>query len=321
MDLWYATLPAPFARQIKAVAEEPVIGGLRYNIGCHTPWSPQETVKRVLAAAGSKELWLDLKGGQLRVERWSLPPAGQIILNHKIIKLGLPAKILFRHEDEWLDIAAYDGNEIFVDPVPGKVIGQGQAANIRTEELILDSYLTKADTEFIEAGNAMGIHRFMLSYVEKESDIASVFDLDPKAIIAAKIETPKGLDFVREIYPSYNREVRLLAACDDLYINIGQEDEMLDALYRIVDADPKAIAASRLFMSLQYQDRPALSDLSHYRLLQAMGYKSFMLSDSLCARGPAFLRVAEWLKKSDKGERKQCWWNDVRDHIKRFGFR
>lgn len=318
--MWYATLPSPFARQFEAVVEAPIIRGLRYNIGCQTPWSPHETVNRVLAAVGSKELWLDLKGGQLRVDRWSIPPEGQIILNHRIIKLGLPAQILFRHDDEWLNIADYEGNEIFVDPVPGKVIGQGQAANIRTSELVLDGYLTEKDVEYVEAGCQAGIHRFMLSYVEKESDIASVLDLDPKAKIVAKIETLKGLDFVRENYASYNREVRLLAASDDLYINISKEENMLDALYLIVQADDEAIAASRLFLSLQNADKPELGDLSHYRLLQAMGYKSFMLSDGLCARSDAFRRVAVLLTRLEKDSGGKSWWQDVRSHIKRLGF-
>ncbi len=318
MDLWYATLPAPHLRQMAVVAKEPLIEGVRYNIGSRTLWNPSETIDRILMVVRKKEFWLDLKGGQPRVERWSIPPAGQIILNHKIISLDLPAEILFRHEDEWLDIVAFKGNEIFVDPPP-RVTGQGQAANIRGTNLKFDGYLTAEDIAFIEAGRDIGIHRYMLSYVEKASDIEALLALDPKAEIVAKIETSKGLDFVLNVYPSFDQKVRLLAACDDLYINIG-EDMMLDALYSIVSANPKAIAASRLFPSLQDAKKVSLSDLSHYYLLQAMGYRSFMLSDRLCAHPESFFRAIKQLKRLKESNYQPAWRESVRHYIERFGF-
>lgn len=314
----YATLPAPQLRQMATVAREPLIGGVRFNIGARTPYGEKEALQRILAAIGNKEFWLDLKGRQPRIVQWAVPTYGDIVLNHRIKSLDLPAEIVLRN-DTTTNIVAFDGNRIFVDPQPTKAVGAGQAVNIHGTNLEIEGYFTEEDIRFVEVGKDMGIHRYMLSYVEQESDIAGMIELDPMAQIIAKIETPEGLEFVERVYPSFGGSVRLMAALDDMYLNIGPDKTAIfKALETIISADPNAIAASRLFLSLMDNGTVSLPDLTHFCFLEAMGYQSFMLSDNLCKDSEAFRRTMAVIRQYNERQKPKEMQDRVRDYLKRF---
>jgi pyruvate kinase len=293
-----ATLPPPHQpEKLKAVAEHPLIAEARFNVGMRTPYSPKETLERLLAVMDGKPLWVDLKGRQLRIMQWAVPAYGDIILNHAV-KVDLPARIEFR-DGQFSEIVEVRGNRIFVDPDPPAALGRGQSVNIHGSNLEIDGYLTKEDKAYIKAARELGIHKYMLSFVEETQDIEDVFALDSKAEMIAKIESLKGLEFSRtQSFHEYLGLdiVRPMAARDDLYANIGDDKyRIFAALQSIIDSTSEAIVASRLCESLRKSAEPSLSDLADLMLLRQMGYREFMLSDELCKDTGAFMRAMDVL--------------------------
>ena len=278
------TLPSPHKLDlVERMYSHPAVSGARYNVGARTVYSPINALNIVncIATKHHKKLWVDLKGRQLRITKWADPSYGEIELNNEI-EVDLPAKIFFRG-NHWSNIVAYKGNQIVIDPEPKYALGAGQAVNIHGENLkVKGSYLTEIDREYIKAARQLGIHDYMLSFVEEERDMEEVLALDPFARMILKIESPKGLEYVAN---HYNKKYRLMAARDDLMLNIGDnKTQILPALEMLVQKDPSAIAASHLFTSLDSQGYLGLTDISDLRLLQLMGYKEFMLSDGVSHR-------------------------------------
>lgn len=284
-----ATLPsADHMAQATRIATHPLVGGVRYNAGIRCSLGQdrsgvEATLRRIqkLVSDAGRLLWVDLKGRQLRITKWADPSFGDIILNREI-EVDLPATIFFRG-NEWSTLTAIDGNRIFVDPNPEHALGAGQAVNVIGSNLsILGDYLTETDKIWIEAANALGIHQFMLSFVEQKSDVQEVLAIDPLAQLVLKIESTHGLEFVRSAPEGAFKTHRLMAARDDGMINIGENKaEYLKAMQLLIEKDPKAIAASHILTSIERNGYLGLTDLSDIRLLQLMGYKDFMLSDGV----------------------------------------
>src|SRR3989344_6488016 len=96
-----ATLPPVYREQLLfQIVSHPTVYAVRYNTGVDSPYSPYETVRRAkeLADRYEKPLYLDLKGRQLRILEWSVPPYGSVVLNHRIQVNG-PAQVYFRGDD------------------------------------------------------------------------------------------------------------------------------------------------------------------------------------------------------------------------------
>jgi hypothetical protein len=293
----YATLPAPHRdKQLKTVAEHPLVDALRFNTGTRVHTNPIETLEIFLDACKGKEFWLDLKGRQLRITRWAVPGFGDIVLNHEI-EVNLPVEIYFRREEKSI-IRKINGNKIYIDPPPPKAVGAGQAINIPSDSLKIKGYFTEEDLEYIEAASKLGINNFLLSFVEEEQDILRLIELVPNANIIAKIESRKGLDFVRNFYSNVKYKPTLMAARDDLFINIGEDKtDIFPALKMILQKDPYAIVASRLFTSLEDNTEISLSDLSDFELMKSMGFNACLLSDGLCSGEKSFLNAMSVLKQ------------------------
>lgn len=292
------TLPPPHLKSMREVAANPNIDFFRVNTGVKTPYSPKEMLQKILEHVPKEKLWIDIKGRQLRIEMWAVYPLGDIMLNRDV-KVDLPAKIYFRN-DEVSTIVEIQGRKIFVDPGPKYYVGAGQAVNIIGHNFeVVGDYLTDTCKRYIEAGSELGIHKYMLSFLEKPSDVAEVLAIDPDAEICGKIESLPGLELIKndcylfEKNANVRPNIRLMAARDDLFINIGTDKKKIfEALKLIIRQDPKAIAASRILTSLEKGDHDlALSDLSDIYLLKEMGYTSLLLSDGLSSN-PAILRQA-----------------------------
>lgn len=301
-----ATLPPPHQpERLKAVAEHPLVAEGRFNVGMRTPYTPKETLERLLAVMNGKPLWIDLKGRQLRIMQWAVPAYGDIILNHAI-KVDLPARIQFR-DGQSSEIVEVRGNRIFVDPDPPSALGRGQSVNIHGANLEIDGYLTREDKAYIKAAKELGIHRYMLSFVEGGQDIEDVFALDSNAEMIAKIESLKGLAYIGTL--EFNEYVALdivrpMAARDDLYANIGDDKyRIFTALQSIICCTSEAIVASRLCESLRKSAEPSLPDLADLMLLRQLSYREFMLSDELCKDTDAFLRAMATLAALDERTR------------------
>lgn len=281
-----STLPSAHNTDlIERMYSHPSIDGARYNVGIRTTYTPLAVLSylKKVAEKHNKGLWIDLKGRQLRITKWADPTYGDIELNHEL-EVDLPAKVFFRG-NEWSNVVAVEGNRIVVDPDPKHAVGAGQAINIIGNNLrIKGDYLTATDKQYIEAAKRLGIHDYMLSFVEQEEDLQAVRSLDPNSRLVLKIESPQGLTYTAQNY-SVGRDGNLMAARDDLMINIGDNKaEMLNALELIVQRDPDAIAASHIFTSLSTLGYLTMADISDLRLLHDMGYKHFMFSDDVSHR-------------------------------------
>lgn len=281
-----ATLPSADKRGlVDRIFSHPLIQGARYNVGIRCPYETKQTLEIVKSVADKykKKLWIDLKGRQLRIEKWADPSYGDIELNHDI-EVETPAKIIFRggHES---NITHVKGNKIYVNPNPEQAVGAGQAVNVLGNDFkIKGDYLTKRDIEYMKVAKDLDIHDYMLSFVENYQDVKDVRKLDKHSNLVLKIESLPGLKFVAQEFISLPG-FQLMAARDDLFTNIGDNKfETLKALELILEKDPYAICASHIFSSLDSLGHINMADISDLKLMKDMGYQNFMLSDEISHR-------------------------------------
>jgi pyruvate kinase len=285
-----ATLPAVHQeRLLTQIVQHPLVNEVRYNTGVISAYSPKETLTRVLALSEryEKRLWVDLKGRQLRITEWAVPNYGKIVLNHEI-EVDYPAKVYFRGNDS-SELKVVRGNVIYVDPPPRYAVGNGQAINIHSDNLRIKGYFTSEDLAYIAAACELGVNNFMLSFVETISDVTEFQSFWQKhssnsnVNIVLKIESPKGLEFINRFDLGSIANCALMAARDDLMINIGpNKAKILLALEQIIKRDSQAIVASRIFAGLENGGAVSMGDLADLALMQRLGYRRFMLSDGIC---------------------------------------
>lgn len=284
-----ATLPL-LPRYRYDISRNPLVDGLRYNTVMPLDVDIPTAVRQLVNVAERKPLWIDLKTRQLRITRFAYLPYAYVELSHRI-SVRLPAMICFK--DCTVDIeSVVDGDKLILAERPLRVVGAGEPVNILHPSLEIEGFITDRDRSFIMAARDNGIHNYMLSFVEKREDIEELLALDPDASIIAKIESKRGLQFARDVYSDIKAPINLMAARDDLYINMGERPvEILEALRLILAKDPDAIVASRLLTSLLEHDDVSMGDISDLHMLHMMGFSSFMLSDEICRIREAFKKV------------------------------
>jgi pyruvate kinase len=288
-----ATLPL-YPKYRTDVAAHPLVTALRFNTVTPLDTSIQATVDDLLRVASPKPLWLDLKARQLRITQFAYLPGSYVTVNHKI-RVDTPCTVYFRDCTSTLE-RVLEGDKLLLTR-PERVVGQGESINILDDSLEVDGFLTEQDCEYVAAFARRDQHRYMLSFAQSRGDCEALWALDPRAEIIAKIEDRRGLRFVAEEYPVMLRKPRLMLAADDLYIHMGEDKtRILSALHQIIAADPKAIAASRLFTSLHDPERDrlnevSLGDLAYLWLLESLGYRTLMLSDEICRLRDVFAAV------------------------------
>jgi len=273
------TIP-PYAPFIDEVISHPIVSGIRLNTVMPVKDKLEDVIKRLdeKAKKHSKELWVDLKCRQLRIGTYGVPPFTEIQLTHNI-KVNTPVKAYFSDGRESATVLKVDGNKLIMQAGPKKVVGPGESINIIHPSLTIEGYFTDTDKRYIEAGNKANVHNYMLSFVESQQDIDELYKLDPEASIVAKIESAKGLNFVAN---HYNGKSRLMAARGDLFVELTKPHYIITAVELIVNKNPNAIAASRIFNSLSYSLEPSCEDIGDVDNLMRMGYKTLMLGDDVC---------------------------------------
>jgi hypothetical protein len=286
------TIPGPQnIAQIKAITKYPLVDAYRFNTGVRVPYPPQETLERLLDLVG-ENLWVDLKGRQLRIIQWADPAFGEILLNHEI-EVDLPAHAHFRGDDV-CELTSFRGNQIFVYPNPKYALGAGQALNIHGDNLVIKGYLTDEDFLYLEAAKKLGVNKLMLSFVESNDDIQLVKAICPDAEMYLKIESTKGMEFVNSEYDPKMGKIHLMAARDDLFTNLKSPLDIIPALRLMVEKDPEALVASRLLTSLIRTEEISLADIADIYLLDQMGYQNFMFCDNLCSNPGRFQRAMQF---------------------------
>ena len=329
-----STIP-PYAPYLGDLAIHPLIEAVRLNTVMPVQGKLKDLLIELEKIFKAKPIWVDLKCRQIRVSygtvfkapttpkkytidgkdyvtdpsaprgmgRIVAPPWAFIKIDRKI-KLDLthgPVKIWFGDGAESAHIVEINnGDELIMLEGPKRNIGGGEAINIVHPSLEIEGFFTDRDLEYIDAAKEADMHHYMLSFVECEDDINQLLKLDPQAIIAAKIESKKGVDFAKgfkDLVASYHDgkyigwrkkvtwdNVRLMAARGDLYNELAMRraEKILAPMVIIAKQDPNAILASRIFNSLVDSPRPACSDVTDIAYALTLGYKSFMIGDDIC---------------------------------------
>ncbi|MFW5746602.1 MAG: pyruvate kinase, partial [Nanoarchaeota archaeon] len=260
------------------VARHPLVSGVRLNTVMPTKGKLEDVLKRMQDQAQGKDIWIDLKGRQLRVEGYWVPPFTEIQVSHEV-ELDAPATAYFRDGKEHATVVAVKKDRLILDGGIRRIIGPGESVNIPDASLRIHGYLTDLDKRYIEAAENTGIKTYMLSFVEQGADLASlgIDDLD----VIAKIESKAGLGFARS--SAYRAEpVRLMAARGDLYVEVERPHQIAGAVRSIIDADPAAIVGSRILESMAQGPEPSCQDISDIAYLMSIGYKTYMLGDHVC---------------------------------------
>lgn len=294
-----ATLPPVMSSRFHRISSLGYLDAFRLNTGMVTALSPLEEIKALKEMLPTgKPVWIDLKCYQLRVTHWAVPTYGKIILNREIEHISLPAKVSFRGDD-WTNITAVKGRQLFVDPPPRHAIGNGQAVNIIADELkIKGDFLLPRDEEYIKASQDLGFTSlFMLSYVQNENQVQSVKEKYPNCVWGLKIEDMAGLEYLTSMQRCLS-STTLVIARDDLFTNLKGVEKfsmIFDAVSQAISIDPGTIVASRLFTSLAHGGELSLGDLTDYRWLKDCGVVNFMLCDSLSDEVKSIIKATKIL--------------------------
>jgi hypothetical protein len=282
------TIP-PYAAFLPEVAAHPLVCGLRLN----TVMPLAEPVPEVLSrlAALGPPLWVDLKGRQLRVVEAAVPPFTAVRVSHRI-RVHTPADAFFDDGRQHARIVAVDGDRLILEDGPRRVIGPGESVNVVHPSLRIEGTLTETDRAYLAAMKELGLRRVLLSYVECAEDAAEVRGLLPEAELLLKIETRRGLDFARAHRAALGH---LVAARGDLYVEVLEPHRIVGAVRAILEADPEAVAASRLFPSLAHHPVPEATDIGDAAFLMALGYRTFLLGDDVCLRRDSVLAALNLL--------------------------
>jgi pyruvate kinase len=295
------TIP-PYASFIDEVAAHPIVSGLRLNTVMPLRESQRDVLERlskIKAASRGRSyvpLWVDLKGRQLRVAEPALPPFTEIKLSHAI-QVQTPVDAYFSDGNERARVAAVDGNRLIMEDGPRRIVGPGESVNIIHPSLQIEGTLTETDHAYLVAMKELGLTKVMLSYVESSADVDEVKRLLPNAEVVSKIETQKGLDFARKEKAKHGQ---LMAARGDLYVEVIQPHRIIPALKTIIQADPKAIVASRILDSLAWTPVPVSADISDVAFLMEIGYRTFMLGDQVCMKRDSVIEALNVLWEMGK---------------------
>ena len=272
------TLPpyAPFAEE---VARHPLVAGFRLNTVMPLAGeTPREALAR-LSALGPP-LWVDLKGRQLRVVEAAVPPFTAVRVSHRL-RVPTPCDVFFGDGREAARLLAVDGDRLVLDEGPRRVIGPGESVNVVHPGLEVEGTLTGSDRAYLAAMRDLGLTTAMLSFVEKEEDVAELVAELPGAEPMLKVESRRGLAFAGR---HGARLGRLVAARGDLFVEVREPHRLVGALRDVIAADPDAVAASRLFPALSRTPVPVASEVCDAAFLLALGYRTFLLGDEVCLR-------------------------------------
>ena len=279
----------PYAPFLSELTAHPLVGGLRLNTVMPLAETPGEVLARI--AGSGKPLWIDLKGRQLRVAAAAVPPFTEVRLSHRI-RVRTPADAFFDDGREHARVVAVDGDRLILEDGPRRVIGPGESVNVVDPSLEIDGTLTDTDRAYLEAMKAAGLRKVMLSYAESPEDVEEVRALLPDAEVVLKIESRRGLALAAKHGASLGR---LMAARGDLYVEVVEPHRIVGALRAVIQADPEAIAASRLFPSLARHPVPEASDVTDAAFLMALGYRTFLLGDEVCLRRDSVMEALNLL--------------------------
>ena len=258
----------------------------------------RETQREVLQRLSKfkQPIWVDMKGRQLRVVGAAIPPYTEVKLSHRI-KVETPVDAYFSDGLERVRVAAVDGDRLILADGPRRLVGPGESVNIIHPSLKIEGTLTDTDKSYLAAMKELGMTKVMLSYVESVEDVDEVKKLLSNAEVILKIETHRGLDFVKTRGAKHGR---LMAARGDLFVEVLRPHKIASAVKAIVKADKDAIVASRILDSMAASPIPASADIGDVAFLLEIGYRTFMLGDQVCLRRDSVIEALNLLEEMEK---------------------
>jgi pyruvate kinase len=266
----------------------PFIEGVRCNTGAPIKYSRVQVLKSFQTDIHPIKAWVDLKCRELRLIKEAVLPHDLLELNHEI-EVNTPTALYYNEGRSFLIIDEVIGGKKIKIKLPDNYtgneeikFGKGASLNIPDQSLKIREYMTENDKEYVKAAKEIELHNYLLSYVESIDDINKLLELDPQAKILAKIESQKGLEFVKNEYEKVKEKVNLVAAREDLYIELDRPHQILNALKTIIQKDPNAIVASLILESfLKLSNIPRCTDFTDLGFLMDLGYKKFLLGDQI----------------------------------------
>lgn len=281
------------------IARDPRVLGIRLN----SAMIPPDQLASDLASPmlqtvpPEKQLCFDVKGRQLRVdEALASDTHLELRLNHPIA-VDCPVDVYFKAgaDQGRLDRIEEGGHRLIFTPgAPRYRVKAGESIHILDPSFrqLPGPLFTELELQKIAMVRAAGFRRYFLSYVESEADVAEFRELvGPDAEIWLKIESVKGLQYVRNVFRK-QENLFLVAARGDLYIELPRPHQIVAALRLIIEKDPEACAGSRLMLSVVRDPVPDCADfLDLAWLVEAAGYRRLMLCDEICLK-PEWLGTA-----------------------------
>lgn len=280
----------PYADYLEEVAQHSLVSGLRLNTVMPLREKPAEVLERL--HGHDQPLWVDLKGRQLRVVGAAIPPYTEVRISHRI-QVKTPVEAYFSDGTERVRLAAVNGDRLILADGPRRLVGPGESVNIVHPSLVIEGTLTETDRTYLEAMREVGLERVMLSYVETPEDVAEVKELLPRAEVMLKIETVRGVNFARRHKAAQGR---LMAARGDLYVEVPRPHQVIGALRTIIKSDPEAVAASRIFESLNAHPIPSSADIGDVAFLLSLGYRTFLFGDAICFQRDTIIEALNLLE-------------------------
>lgn len=270
----------------KRFANDPRLKGLRLNTPMLETGELQTEFNTLNAHPPLAEVYFDVKGRQLRVlEAFHLEDHLELTINHPV-SAAAGSLVLFKGGAEFaeLDHVADDGLRLVFDGGPEHKVKPGESFHLTDPEAKQYGELfTQWERSRIEQARAAGFNNWLLSYTQSMRDVDQFLELVGKdANVWLKIEDRKGLEMVRTEFQKRDN-LTLVAARGDLFVELVQRPhDILAALQLIRQADPQAVAGSRILLSVVGSSLPSCSDLSELGWLLEIGYRRFMLCDEMC---------------------------------------
>ncbi len=283
------TLP-PYASFGEEVARHPLVTGFRLNTVMPLAGEARRDALARLSRLGPP-LWVDLKGRQLRVVEAAVPPFTAVRVSHRI-RVPTPCDIFFCDGTEAARLVAVDGDRLLLEEGPRRVVGPGESVNVVHPALEVEGSLTGGDRAWLAAMRELGLTKAMLSFVEREEDVAELEAGLPGVEPMLKIESRRGLAFAGRNGGSLGR---LVAARGDLLVEVREPHRIIGALRDVIAVDPHAVVASRIFPALARTPVPVASEICDVAFLLALGYRTFLLGDEVCLRREPLLAALDLL--------------------------
>ncbi len=320
-------------------ANDSRLGGIRLNSAMLTNFDLDKELA-LIPKNVRVPLYFDIKGRQLRITKvHDNDDFLDFSLNHPI-NVRLPVPILFKGgEDSALLICLGNGDgtvpedlcgpsrlrsgvsspgggktvdpnkwysRLAVQQGPKYLVHPGESIHIRDGSMRAGgNQFVDAELKKIEQVKSFGLTRWFLSYVQSQRDVDEFLELVGKhEEVILKIESKQGMEYVAREFKKRDN-LRLCAAKGDLYVELDQPHEILHAQKLIIEKDPKAVAGSRMMLSvinkvprivdgadgrkvikysIETSEVPSDADFEQLAWLYEIGYRSFMLCDELCLR-------------------------------------